>query len=606
MKCTMTRGLRHEGLILAAALALTLGLAPRAASAALRCEGRTLFWGERPIHLVGYSYYGLIADREFDRDAFLETLAAHNVNFTRFFLIVPWPVETGPNLLPFAKTGEKYDLRQLNGAFFVRLRSIVKRAEELGIVCQVCLFDRCGLSADDRQAWPNNPYNADCNVNGFLKSAAGGYPPFCHSEGPIAEINAAVIRKVVDTLGDCDNVIYEIINEPYPQLGPLPQWHAWVARELRKSLEHCSGSKVISSTGPYDDPEIDVFSMHMGGSPPHVEAAIGQSKTLRKPVILSDDGDMRCMFNPDVTRVASERALRLGQHFEHLEYTVTLQREEAKRPAARLDEMPALAQLNLRNLAQYSTPLLERPYVRSGTIRMTAGGCVYSARIENADRVRRVIGQRSADGGRAWSEVPVVTDLPTVRIERLPVRAEARDLVRVVCVDGQSRRWPGPVGCCGPTKAWTVRLDTGIREVGLVCVRPYWPDGVLRPARRGGQPCYETDLEHRGKYAYFRLEDSFPRGSDPQAVSITVELFDQPAGAQLRLEYDGASGPYTSAPPIALTGSRTWKRVAFAVGEATFRGRQNDGADFRLSIQDPLAPLALRSVRVEVGPSPQH
>lgn len=585
-------------LVLMVGLGLALCFSRPASCEELRREGRRLLWGQRPIQLVGYSYYGLIGDRQFDSEGFLDTLAAHNINFTRFFLILPWPVEPGPNLLPFAKVGDKYDLRQPNGEFFVRLRSIVKRAEELGIICQVCLFDRCGLSVGDELAWKNNPYNAACNVSGLLEGPPGGYPPFCHTEGPIAEINAAFIRKVVETIGDRSNVMYEIINEPVPELGPLPEWHAWVARELRKNLSTHPGSKVVSADRTYNDDQIEVFSMHRAGSEGHVSAAINQSKGVNKPIILSDDGDADCMFDPRVTSSAAVRALKLGQHFEHLEYTITLQREQEKRPASRLDQIPALAQLNLRNLSEQSIPLPGRPYVHSGMLRKTDEGYVYSAHIERLDLAQRILGELSSNGGRTWSETPVSVSGSTVVCNLPPGQAGRRNLFRVVLVNSLSHRLPGPANYFGPANQWAIEFGREIVEAGLLRVRPYIPDGALRPARRGGRACYETDPDRRGKYAYFRLEDSFPRGDVPGPVTITVEFFDDSADGRLILEYDGQAGPYTAAAPGLLEGSGKWKSISFRIDDARFRGGQNDGADLRLSLEGDKSRLALSFVRL--------
>lgn len=498
---------------------------PRVAVERLEREGRTITWDGKPIQLIGYSYYGLLGDRQFDAKNFLKILAAHNINFTRFFLILPWPVEPGPNVFPFAKTGDKYDLRKFNDKFFDRLSAIVKQADELGIVCQVCLFDRCGLAVNDRNAWPNNPYNSTINVNGLLARSSGGYPPFCQTDGPIADINAAFIHKVVETIGDRGNVIYEIMNEPFRELGPLEKWHAWAARELRENLKGRSGSKVIASTYAFDFDEIDVFSMHRAGNEKRVAEAIQQSKSMNKPVILSDDGDRRCMFNPDVTRAAAERALRLGQHFEHLEYSITLQREQERRPADHLDQLPGMCRLNLRTLAKLSTPLSRRK-----------------------------------------------TALPVARHNS----------------DG----------------SWSAELGDKIVESGVFRIRPYISDGTLRKTERAGQTCYETDERRRGKYFYFRLQNSFPRGDAPQTVSITVEYHDSGPGAKLVLQYDATAGAYTTAMPVSLSGSSKWKSATFELCDATFRGRQNDGADFRLSLQGGSCPLALRSVRVELPKRP--
>jgi len=595
-----TRGPKCWRLVLIAGLGLALCLSRPANCEELRRKGRRLLWGQKPVHLVGYSYYGLMGDREFDSEAFLEVLAAHNINFTRFFLILPWPVEPGPNMLPFGKVGEKYDLRQFDDRFFVRLRSLVVKAERLGIICQVVLFDRCGLNTGDRLAWTNNPYNSDCNINGLLKGPANGYPAFCRCEGPIAEINAAYIKKVAETIGDCNNVIYDIINEPYPQLGDLAKWHAWVASELRKNLSGRSGSKVISAgeSRSYQDKEIDLSGMHSASHDHRVAAAVQQSKDLNKPLILSDDGDAPCMFNPEVTTFSAKRALELGQHFEHLEFTITRQRERENRPASYYYQLSGLCQLNLRNLSRLSKPLILRPYVSSASVRKTSAGGVFSAKIENAEKIQRVVGEQSSDGGRTWSQLPVEVYGDTVKSKAFSLGNEVRTLVRVVCIDKQSRRWAGPIYTSAPANGWAVQLGAEIIENGIFRVRPNAPDGVVQPAILGGQACYQVALDKRGKYAYFRLEDSFPRGRISGPVTIEVEYFDETSDSRLILEYDGRSGPYTAAAPVSLEGSGAWKSASFTVQDASFKGRENDGADFRFSLQNSKAAMALRSVSI--------
>ncbi|MBW8041359.1 MAG: DUF4038 domain-containing protein [Planctomycetes bacterium] len=600
---------KRRWLVLLLGITIALCFSPPIYSEQLKRDGRLLYWGNKPIQLVGYSYYGLLGDRSFKPEVFLEILAAHNINFTRFFLILPWPVEPGPNILPFAKTDGKYDLTRFNDEFFVRLRSLVKKAENLGIICQVCLFDRCGLSTGDRLAWPNNPYNAACNVNGILQGQGRAYPPFCHTNGLIAEINAAYIKKVVQTIGDCNNVIYDIINEPYPQLGPLPKWHAWVARELRKNLSGRSGSKLISAgeSRSYQDSEIDLFGMHSASDDRRVAAAIRQSKDLNKPIILSDDGDARCMFNPAVTQSSAKRALELGQHFEHLEFTIALQREREKRPASYYYQLPGLCQLNLRNLSRLSKPLILRPYVSSASVRKTSAGGVFSVKIENAEKIQRVVGEQSSDGGRTWSQLPVEIYGDTVKSKAFAVCNEARMLVRLACIDKQSRRWPGPIYIC-PSGRWSVHLGDEVIENGIFRVRPNVPDGVVQPAKLGGKACYQVALEKRGKYAYFRLEDSFLREQIPGPVTIVVEYFDETTDSQLILEYDGSPSPYTAATPVSLEGSGTWKSTSFTIRNARFQGRQNDGAYFRFSLKNPKAAMALRSVSLYYsakGPPPQ-
>lgn len=582
------------------ALCLVLTATTLAEPPLLRREGPTLRWGEMPVQLVGYSYYGLLGDRTFDHEAFLERLAAHSINFTRFFLLLPWPVEPGPNLLPFARVNGKFDLRQFDAEFFARLRSVVTRAQSLGIICQICIFDRCGLSQNDRLAWRNNPYNGACNVNGLLGGGSGGYPDFCRTRGPIADVHAALVKKVVDTTGDARNVIYEIMNEPYPQLGPLRDWHAFIAKRLREALASQPGSKVIASTGWYDVEAIDMFSMHRAASESLVSGAIRQSRALGRPVILSDDGDAQSMFHPDITVEAARRALAMGQHFEHLAFTLTLQRERERRAADHLDELPGHCLLNLRTLATLSTPLLDRPYIRGMSLRRHGETCSLEGDVENARLLTRILAQRSRDGGRSWSDLGATLNGDSVATSQFVPGQGQRTFVRFICVDRESGTWPGPPFPCGPAGEWRVRLGAKIVEAGLLRIRPNVPDGVMRRALRGGRPCHEVDLEHGGKYAYFRLDPPLESRSRSAPVAVGLEVFDSAGGSMVRLEYDGHPGAYTGAPPFSLGGSGEWRTIVFELEDVRFAHGQNDGADLRVSLEGGTSALALGSVSVSL------
>lgn len=88
--------------------------------------------------------------------------------------------------------------------------------------------------------WPGHPYHPDNNIqefNGILKNDIG--PDL--NDSRVRERQAAYIRKVVDTVNDLDNVLYEVTNE-----GGNKDWDCWVVwtvqeHEKTKPKQHPVG-----------------------------------------------------------------------------------------------------------------------------------------------------------------------------------------------------------------------------------------------------------------------------------------------------------------------------------------------------------------------------
>jgi hypothetical protein len=98
------------------------------------------------------------------------------------------------------------DLTRLDQAYYDRLRARVEDLNEAGIYADVMMFN--GLSYE--QGWENNPFKGGNNVNGVDASheavVTGSHPA-------VLAAMEAHVRKVVDTLRDLPNVIYEVGNE---------------------------------------------------------------------------------------------------------------------------------------------------------------------------------------------------------------------------------------------------------------------------------------------------------------------------------------------------------------------------------------------------------
>jgi hypothetical protein len=191
----------------------------------------------------------------FDYQAYLDFLEQHGHNFIRLWTWdstawdrrasqgwtdqkealntspQPW-LRTGP--APALDGNPKFDLSRLNPAYFQRLRERVSAAGRHGIYVSVMLFEGWGLMHGNRHppgwAWRAHPFHPGNNVNVINADRdGGGITGEVHRLGDavVNGIQAAYLRKVVDTVNDLDNVLYEVINE-----GGQKEWDWWVVKTI--------------------------------------------------------------------------------------------------------------------------------------------------------------------------------------------------------------------------------------------------------------------------------------------------------------------------------------------------------------------------------------
>ena len=112
--------------------------------------------------------------------------------------------------------GRKFDLTRFNQTYFDRLRSRVVEAGQHGIYVSVMLFQ--GFSSQRKNIgggnpWAGHPFNVSNNINGINGDPSGndnGEEVHSLIVPAITSLQEAYVRKVVDTLNDLDNVLYEI------------------------------------------------------------------------------------------------------------------------------------------------------------------------------------------------------------------------------------------------------------------------------------------------------------------------------------------------------------------------------------------------------------
>jgi len=232
----------------------------------------------------------------FDFAAYLNFLVAHGHNFTRLwtweqakwtaeisqdYWITPGPfMRTGPGVA--LDGGPRFDLNQFNQAYFDRLRSRAQDAAARGVYVSVMLFNGWSIATKGTHTlndpWKGHPFNAANNINGIdgdTNHDGSGFETQTLTDAGVTALEDAYVRKVVDAVGDLDNVLYEIDCEGDPSakswqyhmiqvirdyeaskgkrhpIGMTPMWPNGADVDL-----YASGADWISVTGSVDDPAV--------------------------------------------------------------------------------------------------------------------------------------------------------------------------------------------------------------------------------------------------------------------------------------------------------------------------------------------------------------
>ncbi|ALG11317.1 hypothetical protein [Kibdelosporangium phytohabitans] len=210
----------------------------------------------RPVLLTGAHTWQNLQDTgrtdppgAFDYPGYLDFLQRNNHNFFRLWTweqarfsneIASDDYFTSP--MPYARTGagreSKFNLDTFEPAYFDRMRQRVVQAGQRGIYVSVMLFngwsiESCKGQFCENNPWRGHPFNKDNNVNGVdgdLNGNNSGEETHTLAVPAVTARQEAYVRKVVDTVGDLDNVLYEISNE---SPGDSVQWQYHMIEVVR-------------------------------------------------------------------------------------------------------------------------------------------------------------------------------------------------------------------------------------------------------------------------------------------------------------------------------------------------------------------------------------
>jgi hypothetical protein len=249
--------------------------------------------------------------QKFGYTAYLNWMKNYNHNFMRMWAweLIAWNTQNnGPHRnehtffhvqpLPWQRTGPgealdgkpKFDLTKFNPEYFERLRERVRQAQDEGIYVSVMLFEGWGMQFVD-DALKYHPFNRENNINGVHGDQNGDGKGLEIHElviPEITEIQEEYVKKVIDTINEFDNVLYEISNENHPE---STEWQYHMIKfihdfEKDKPKQHPVGMtfqyKGGSNQTLFDSPADWISPNHEDGYRDNPPAADG------KKVILND------------------------------------------------------------------------------------------------------------------------------------------------------------------------------------------------------------------------------------------------------------------------------------------------------------------------------
>lgn len=189
------------------------------------------------VYLTGMHIWNNFQDwggqADLDYTAYLQRLEAYNHNFIRMWTWEHAPVPPQQGQWPdapsrYERSGPegdfsgqpRFDLTKLNQEYFDRLRSRVQAAQNRGIYVSVMLFQGGSIEAKGEPVnpWVGHPFNVKNNVNGIdgdPNHDGEGKEVHTLKIPAVTRVQEAYVRKVIDTLNDLDNVLYEISNESH-------------------------------------------------------------------------------------------------------------------------------------------------------------------------------------------------------------------------------------------------------------------------------------------------------------------------------------------------------------------------------------------------------
>lgn len=268
-----------------------------------------LFRGKPAILTGSTEHYGAVMNLDFDYITYLNEVAASGLNLTRTFsgayveppgafgirmntlapapgrYICPWSRSNEPG---YSNGGNKFDLSEWDEVYFSRLKDFIGEAGKRNIVVELDLFS----NYYDTVQWKLSPLNAINNIN-RIGNTKDQKEVLSLKNSDMLDIQENMVRKIIRELKDCDNLYYEVCNEPYfGDTLALRQWEdhmTGVVAEAEKDYRagHLISNNVANSYKLVSSPRknVSIYNFHYAKPPVtvgmnyHLKCVIGDNET---------------------------------------------------------------------------------------------------------------------------------------------------------------------------------------------------------------------------------------------------------------------------------------------------------------------------------------
>ncbi len=218
-------------------------------------------------------------------------------------------------------------------------------------------------------------------------------------------------------------------------------------------------------------------------------------------------------------------------------------------------------------------------------------------------RTTRVIGIAGLDvkqpfalvniGGGDATDIRLALAGGTAKLDRLAAGQEATVEMKIALPPIDPNR------NAMPELSWQIGEPAG----NLRPIRPEKGDGQVVSVSRGKRMALMPDQDKSSpdrpvKYIYFAIDKAECPPGDYDCIA-EVEYFGR-GGGSFTIEYDSTNGgdPYKETRSIAITKTSAWRKASIPLPACRFSGRQNNGADFRIS-----GVVAIRGISIKPIPT---